>query len=100
MTGGWSEEGVFTKFENPNSTTITCITKHLTSFAVLVDSSGTISKPDSKKVSEPQQIGECNSKHFTITYFVFYMYWKSIKFVYVCNFMLCVLQTESIKCTD
>ena len=41
-TGGWSEEGVFLDVENTNSTTITCVTKHLTSFAVLVDSSGTI----------------------------------------------------------
>ncbi|XP_065911567.1 cadherin EGF LAG seven-pass G-type receptor 1-like isoform X2 [Dysidea avara] len=41
-TGGWSEKGVFLDVENTNSTTVTCITKHLTSFAVLVDSSGTI----------------------------------------------------------
>jgi len=41
-TGGWSEEGVFLDVESTNSTSITCVTKHLTSFAVLVDSSGTI----------------------------------------------------------
>ncbi|XP_065911452.1 adhesion G protein-coupled receptor L4-like isoform X3 [Dysidea avara] len=34
-TGGWSEEGVFLDVENTNSTTITCVTKHLTSFSVL-----------------------------------------------------------------
>ena len=39
-TGGWSEEGVFLDVENTNSTTITCVTKHLTSFAVLVDTTG------------------------------------------------------------
>ena len=39
-TGGWSEEGVFLDVENTNSTTITCVTRHLTSFAVLVDTTG------------------------------------------------------------
>ncbi|XP_065897877.1 adhesion G protein-coupled receptor L4-like [Dysidea avara] len=43
-TGGWSEEGVFLDVENTNSTTITCVTKHLTSFAVLVDTTGAAQK--------------------------------------------------------
>jgi len=34
-TGGWSEEGVTLDSENTYSTTITCVTTHLTSFAVL-----------------------------------------------------------------
>ena len=34
-TGGWSEEGVILDIENTNSTTLTCVTTHLTSFAVL-----------------------------------------------------------------
>ena len=34
-TGGWSDEGVLLDDNNTNSTTITCVTKHLTSFAVL-----------------------------------------------------------------
>jgi len=34
-TGGWSEEGVTLDIENTNSTTITCVTTHLTSFTVL-----------------------------------------------------------------
>ena len=46
-TGGWSEEGVFLDAENTNSTTITCVTNHLTSFAVLVDSHRTTSVSDS-----------------------------------------------------
>ena len=41
-TGGWSEQDVFVDVENSNSTTVTCITKHLTSFAVLVDYTGTV----------------------------------------------------------
>ena len=45
VTGGWSEQDVFMDVENSNSTMITCVTKHLTSFAVLLDSSGSISKP-------------------------------------------------------
>ena len=49
QTGGWSEEGVILDLENTNSTTITCVTNHLTSFAVLVDSSGTISVSDNMK---------------------------------------------------
>ena len=52
MTGGWSQQDVFMDVDNSNSTMITCITKHLTSFAVLVDSSGSISKPE---VSKQQQ---------------------------------------------
>ena len=49
MTGGWSEQDVFMDVDNSNSTMITCITKHLTSFAVLVDSSGSVSKPEVSK---------------------------------------------------
>ncbi|XP_065911525.1 adhesion G protein-coupled receptor L3-like [Dysidea avara] len=48
-TGGWSEEGVFLDAENTNSTTITCVTNHLTSFAVLVDSHRTTSKISSSQ---------------------------------------------------
>ena len=51
--GGWSDRDVFMDVENSNSTTITCITKHLTSFAVLVDHSGTITDND---VSGPHHV--------------------------------------------
>ena len=34
--GGWSTEGVIVDRSNSNDTLVSCLTKHLTSFAVLV----------------------------------------------------------------
>ena len=36
QAGGWSQEGVQLDEYNSNETTVTCLTTHLTSFAVLV----------------------------------------------------------------
>ena len=45
--GGWSSEGIQTVFDEETGT-VTCLSSHLTSFAVLVDVAGTVSiLPDS-----------------------------------------------------
>ena len=36
QVGGWSTEGVTVDTNNSNLTSVTCLTTHLTSFAVLV----------------------------------------------------------------
>ena len=36
QVGGWFTEGVTVDTNNSNLTSVTCLTKHLTSFAVLV----------------------------------------------------------------
>ena len=38
--GGWSSDGIETVFDE-GTQTVTCLSSHLTSFAVLVDVSGT-----------------------------------------------------------
>ena len=36
QTGGWSTEGLTLDMTHSNKTSVTCLTRHLTSFAVLV----------------------------------------------------------------
>ncbi|XP_065905004.1 uncharacterized protein [Dysidea avara] len=57
LAGGWSQEGVKLDDDKSNDTRVTCLTNHLTSFAVLVSVRGTEPTPADEALSVVSYIG-------------------------------------------